>query len=89
MISRRENRVGGVLAFEHSGRMRHPNQEHCVLARVGSGIVQRVTGILLEHIVNVLDAGDVAFANAIHSFVKPADRRPERDAVVTNFSRRL
>jgi hypothetical protein len=42
--------------------------------------------MLLKQVVDVLDAREVAFANAIYSLVQPADRRAERDAVVTNFS---
>ena len=32
---------------------------------------------------------DVALANGIDAFIKPANRRPERDAVIPNFSARL
>src|ERR1700719_3402356 len=42
--------------------------------------------MLFEDVVDVLRAGDLAFANAIRSFVMPADRRTERDSVITNLA---
>ena len=42
--------------------------------------------MLLEHIVNVLQACEFAFANGVDAFIHPADGGPERDAVVTNFA---
>ena len=69
--------------------MRDANEEHRVLASVRSGVMHGAPGMLLEHVVDVLHARDVAFANAIDAFVKPADRRPERDPGVTDFSARL
>src|SRR5437868_3764722 len=42
--------------------------------------------MLFEHVENVLHAGEVALADTIHPFVEPADRRAERDAVITNLS---
>src|SRR6266404_508666 len=86
MIGRRKRRFGRVFALEHSGRMRDADEKRRVLARFGGGIVQRAAGMLFENIVNVLQARDFALANAIYAFIKPADRRSERDAVVTNFS---
>ena len=66
--------------------MRHANQEHCIFARVGGRIVKGAPRMLLKHVVDVLHAGDVPLANAIHAFVQPANRRPQRDPVVPNFS---
>ncbi len=86
MIGRRKGRFSGVFSLEHSGRMSHSDEEHCIFAGVRRGFVKGTPGMLLEHIVDVLHARDVALPNAIHSLVKPANRRPERDAVVTNFS---
>ncbi len=86
MISRRKLRLSGVLPFEHSGRMRHTNEKHCVLAGFGNRIMKCAAGMLLEHAINMLDAGEIAFANAIHSLVQPADRRSECNAGITNFS---
>ena len=42
--------------------------------------------MLLEHIVDVLHARDLAFANDVDAFVHPADGGSKRDAVVTNFA---
>ena len=42
--------------------------------------------MLLEHIVDVLETRDFAFANDVDAFVHPADGRTERNAVVTNFA---
>ena len=86
MISRRKFGLSRVLALEHSGRMRHANEKHRVLAGFCSCIVKCAPGMLLEHVVNVLDAREIALANAIHSLVQPADRRSQRNAVVPNFS---
>jgi len=47
------------------------------------------TGMLFEHVVNMLNAGDVALANAIDAFIQPADGRAERDTVGTNLSGRF
>jgi len=69
--------------------MRDTDEEHCVFASVGCGIMQRAAGMLLKQIVNVLHARDVAVTNTIDTFVKPADRRTERDAVGPNLSSAL
>ena len=69
--------------------MRDANEEHRVLAGFGRGLLHGATGMLLEHVINVLNAGDVAFANAIDAFVKPADRRPERNAGIANLPARF
>ena len=55
-------------------------------AAFGRGLMKGAPGMLLEHVVNVLQARDVTLANTIHSLVQPADRRTERDAVITNFA---
>src|SRR5205807_10440534 len=86
MIGRRERRLRSVFSFEYSGRMRHANEEHCVFARFRRGFVKGAPGMLLEHVVDMLDARHVALPNAINSLVEPTDRRPQRDAVITNFS---
>ena len=65
--------------------MRDADEEHCFFASVGRAIMQRAAGMLLKQIVNVLHARDVALANTIGTFIKPADRRTERDALVTNL----
>ncbi len=78
--------VLGVFPFEHAGRVGDTDEEHRVLAGVGRRFLHRAAGMLLEDIVDVLHAGGVAVADAIDAFVEPADGRPERDAVVTNFS---
>src|SRR4029077_18668438 len=75
-----------VLAFEHSGRMRHTNEKHCVFARIIRGIVKRAPGMLLKHVVNMLDTREITLPKAIHAFVQPADRGTKRNAVVPNFS---
>ena len=89
MISRWENGLRSVFAFQHSGRMRHADQKHRVFPEFSRDVLHGTTGMLLEHVVNVLDAGDVAFPDAVDAFIKPADRRTERDAVMTNFSGRF
>ena len=65
--------------------MRHANEEHRVLARLGRDVLHGAAGMLLEHVVDVLHARDLALANAVDAFVKLADRRAERNAVVANF----
>ena len=65
--------------------MRHANEKHRVFRRLGGGFLHCATGMLLEHIVNVLHARDLAFANAIDAFIEPADRGAERNAVITDF----
>src|SRR5439155_5641980 len=89
MISRRKGRLRSVFSLEHSGRMRHANEEHCILARFRRGFVKGAPGMLLEHVVDMLQARHVAFANAIPSLEQPPNRRPQGDAVITNFSCRL
>ena len=86
MIGWRKFGVSRVFAFKHSGRMRHPNEKHCVFPRVGRRFVKRAPGMLLEHVENVLHAREIPLANAIHSLVKPANRRSKRNAAVANFS---
>ena len=75
VIGRGKNCVGRVFALKHPGRMRDPNQKHGVLAELGGDVLHRAAGMLFEHVVDVLNAGHVALANAIHAFVKPADPR--------------
>ena len=58
MIGRRKNCFRGVFAFEHSGGMRHANQEHRVFAGFGRRVLHGRPGMLLEHVVNVLHARD-------------------------------
>ena len=89
MIGGRKNCLGGIFAFQHAGRMRNSNEKHRVPARIASGVVHCAAGMLFEHVVDVLHARDVALANGIDAFIKPANRRPERDAVIPNFSARL
>ena len=69
--------------------MRHANEKHRVFRRIGRGFLHGAPGMLLEHVVDVLHACDIAFANAIDSLVEPADRRAERNAVITDFSGRF
>ena len=66
--------------------MRHANEKHGLLRRFGGGLVDGASGMLLEHIVDVLHARDLAFANDVDAFVHPADGGSKRDAVVTNFA---
>src|SRR5439155_25300626 len=86
MIRWWERRLLGVFSLEHSRRMRDANEKHRVLACLGRSGVNGVSGMLLEHVVDVLHTRDVSFANAIRSLVEPANRRPERNSVITNFS---
>src|SRR5439155_1738688 len=60
MIGRRKRGLRSVFSFEHSGRMRHTNQKHCIFARIGRGLVKGTPGMLLQHVVDVLHAGGVA-----------------------------
>src|SRR4029453_5452579 len=83
MIGRWKRRFCGVFPLEHSGRMRHADQEHCVFARVSCGLVEGAPGMLLKHVVDVLQTRHVALTNTIRSLIQPANRRPERNAVVT------
>ena len=46
-------------------------------------------GVLLQHVINMLHAGDLPLADAIHALVQPADRRPERNAVMPDLPLRL
>src|SRR5262249_2920465 len=85
MVGWRKNCFSSVFTFKHPGGMGHANQKHRVFASLAHGVVQRATGMLLEHAVNVLQACDIALANAIHAFVEPADRRAEGNSVVTNL----
>ena len=66
--------------------MRHANEKHCVFRRVRRSLMKGTPGMLFKYVINVLQARDVALANAICPFVKPADRRTERDAVITNLA---
>src|SRR6266446_1530952 len=85
MISRWEFGFSRVLAFQHSGRMRDAYQEHCVFTSFSSGIVKGATGMLLKHVVNVLNACEITLPNAIQPLVKPPNRWPERHTVITDF----
>ena len=69
MISRWELGFSRVLAFEHSGRMRDANQEHCVFSGFRRSVVEGAPGMLLQHVVNVLHACEITLPNAIHSLV--------------------
>src|SRR5438552_429058 len=73
MISRREGRFRSVFSFEHSGRMRHANEEHGVFAGIRRRFVKSAPGMLLEYVVNMLHARHVALANAfaINSSLNP------------------
>src|SRR5262245_13405420 len=86
MISRRKFCFSRVLPLEHSGRMRHANEKHRVLAGFCRCVVKCTPGMLLQHVVDVLDARELALANTIHSFVQPANRRPKGNSVIPNFS---
>src|SRR6266403_1018353 len=86
MIGRRKFGVSRVLALKHSGRMRHANEKHRFFAGFRRSIVKCTPGMLLKHVVNVLDTRELALANAIQSLVQPADRWSQRDSVVPNFS---
>ena len=66
--------------------MRHANQKHRVLLCFSGGVVDGASRMLLEHIVDVLHARDLALADGVDAFVHPADGRPEGDTVVTNFA---
>ena len=61
------------------------DEEHRVFSSFGSGILHGATGMLLQQVVDVLDTGDFAFANAINAFVEPPDRRTERDAGIADL----
>ncbi len=67
--------------------MRHANEKHCVLARLGRRILHGATGMLLEHVVDMLHTRDLPFADAVDAFVEPADCRTESDAVIANLAR--
>jgi hypothetical protein len=69
--------------------MGHANQEHRVLSRLRGRFLHGAARMLFEQIVDVLNAGHVPLADAIDAFIKPADGRSERDAVVANLSVRL
>src|SRR6266404_1161391 len=84
MIGRWERCFRRVFSLEHPRRMRYANQKHCVLRRLSCGIVHGTPRMLLEHVVNVLQARDVALANAIDAFVKPADCWTQRNSIVPN-----
>src|SRR5204863_3806221 len=86
MIRRRKLGLSRIFALEHSRGMRHANEKHRILAGFSSCIVKCAPGMLLKHVVNMLDAREIALANAIHALIQPADRRPERNSVVPNFS---
>src|SRR2546423_11567767 len=66
--------------------MRHTNEKHRVLSCFGGGVVNGASGMLFEHIVDVLHARDLPFANDVDAFVHPADGGSKRDAIVTNFA---
>src|SRR5438046_8759587 len=66
--------------------MRHTNEKHRLLPGFGRSVLDGASWMLLEHIVNVLQACEFAFANGVDAFIHPADGGPERDAVVTNFA---
>ena len=66
--------------------MRHANEKHRVLPGLRRGVVHGASRVLLEHIVNVLQAREVTFADGVDAFVHPADRRAKGNAVVTNFA---
>ena len=66
--------------------MRHANEKHRVLSCFAGGVVDGASGMLFEHIIDVLQARDFAFANDVDPFVHPADGGSKRDAVITNFA---
>src|SRR5215470_9363327 len=86
VISRRKLGFSRVLPLKHSRRMRNANEKHRVLAVFRSCVVECASGMLLKDVVNVLDAREIAFPNRIHSLIEPADRWPQRNAIVPNFS---
>src|SRR5438034_10129990 len=86
MIGRRKVGVSRVLAFKHSGRMRYANEKHRGFAGFRRSIVKCTPGMLLKHVVNVLDTRELALANAIQSLVQPADRWSQRNAIAPNFA---
>ena len=65
--------------------MRHANKEHGVLTGVGGRVVHSQSRMLLEHVIDVLHARHVPFANTIHALVKPANCRAERHAIIANL----
>src|SRR5437660_11992787 len=86
MIGRRKSRLRGVFSLEHPGRMRYANKEHCILVRVCGGIVNGASVMLLQHIVDVLHALDIALTNTIRSLEQPTNGRSKCNAVVPNLS---
>ena len=69
--------------------MSHPHKEHGVLAGFAGSFVHGPAGMLFQDVVNMLHARDIALANAVDSFIEPADGRPKGDAVVADLSRAL
>src|SRR5262245_5222322 len=86
MISGRKFCLSCVLPFQHSRRMRHANEKHRVFAGFRSCVVKCAPWMLLEHIIDVLHAREIALPNTIHALVEPTNRWPESNAVVPNFS---
>ena len=48
--------------------------------------MDRSARMLLEQIVNMLDHSGIALANRSHRFAKPADSRPEGNAILLYLS---
>src|SRR5205814_8950546 len=86
MIARRKDGVGGVFTFKHSRRMRHTNEKHRVLVSFGRSVVDGASGMLLEHIVVVLHARDLAFANGVDAFIHPVYGRSVIVTIVAKFA---
>src|SRR5438270_6452156 len=66
--------------------MRDPNEEHGVFSSIACGVLHRPAWMLLEQIIDVLNASNLALADTIDAFVKPPDGRPERNPIVAHFA---
>src|ERR1700747_1101014 len=86
MIARWERGLRSVVAFHHPGRMRHADQENCVLTGFIRGVLYGSARMLLKQVVNVLHTRHRTLLHAIDSFVHPAYGRPQRDSVVPDQS---
>src|ERR1700752_4158075 len=86
MIVWRELGIGCVMALEHTGRMGHSDQKHRVFAGFAGRVLDRLTWMLFQYVIDVLYAGEVAFLYATNAFIEPADSRTQRHTIVTDFS---
>src|SRR5207249_9378535 len=86
MICRWEGSFLSVFPFQHPGRMSDPDQEHRILAGFSRGGVHGPAGVLLQHVINVLETGYIALPDAIDSLVKPSNSRAESNSGITDLS---